>query len=572
MYAIEWPATTFIIRHQRGGSQIFRSRWQRFCGKTSISRLKTLMPSSRTATLEESIKERRDKLVTKVHCMIQGYTSSKIHLSHGMKIVDAIERLGVGYHFHEEIGMFMRVLNDTPARENDMAEAALRFRLLRQHHYNAPSATYTHELNSSELKLAKKSFWNNGDFKETLRHDVDALLSLYEAAHLGKCDEDLLKSAVVFTTSCLSAMAENDQLPQPLLEKVEHALTSPTQRRMKRLEAKLYISIYENDEDSNHDILELAKLDFHILQQMHRDEARRFSLWYKELNVRSTLGPYIRERPVECYFWSLCVFYEPQYAKARMMFARLIKIFSLFDDTFDSYGTLEELHLFNNAVQSKLGRHSHPHWLHPPAAGGASTAQLLLPMQRREDAPNTAAGGAAPAAPLSAPSFSATSKHVCCLLHLHLEMQMVWKHRSKVDWDEGGAKQIGDYFGYVMSLLSKTLNEFVVDGASPLGIDCTKKTWEKDGGGVPTAVECYMKEYGVTVQEAKKALWCLVEEQWRSINQEFLSNTTVPIPLLTRVINLARLMETLYKTTNGYTHCSGVTDPISNVLDTCVSH
>jgi hypothetical protein len=77
-----------------------------------------------------------------------------------MKIVDAIERLGVGYHFHEEIGMFMRVLNDTPARENDMAEAALRFRLLRQHHYNAPSGTYTHELNSSELNLAKKSFWN----------------------------------------------------------------------------------------------------------------------------------------------------------------------------------------------------------------------------------------------------------------------------------------------------------------------------------------------------------------------------------------------------------------------------
>uniref|UniRef100_A0A0E0KM44 Uncharacterized protein n=1 Tax=Oryza punctata TaxID=4537 RepID=A0A0E0KM44_ORYPU len=518
------------------------------------------------STLEESIKERRDELVTKVGRMIQGYTSSKIHVLDRMKIVDAIERLGVGYHFPEEIAMFMRVLNDTPAWENDMAEAALRFRLLRQHHYNAPC----------EPDVFGCFLDKNGDFKETLRLDVDALLSLYEAAHLGKCDEDLLKSAVVFTTGCLSAMAETGQLPQPLLEKVELALTSPTQRRMKRLEAKLYISIYENDENSNQDILELAKVDFHILQQMHRDEARRFSLWYKELNVGSTLGPYIRERPVECYFWSLCVFYEPQYAKARMMFAKLIKIFSLFDDTFDSYGTLEELHLFNDVVQS---------------------------------------------------------------------------------WDVGGAKQIGDCFGYVMFLLSKTLNEFVADGASPLGIDCTKKMikevsrcmlqeiiwreegqvpllhdhlefstittmywalacisfvdhtidannevaifgwaisspkviensamitrlmddisgheWEKDGGGVPTAVECYMKEHGVTVQEAKKALWCLVEEQWRSINQEFLSNTTVPVPLLTRVINLARLMETLYKKTNGYTYCSGITDPISNVLDTCVSH
>lgn len=54
---------------------------------------------------------------------------------------------------------------------------------------------------------------------------------------------------------------------------------------------------------------------------------------------------------MECYFWALGVFYEPQYAKARIMFAKLIKLFSLFDDTYDSYGTLEELHLFNQAVQ-----------------------------------------------------------------------------------------------------------------------------------------------------------------------------------------------------------------------------
>lgn len=119
----------------------------------------------------------------------------------------------------------------------------------------------------------------NGDFKDTLRSDVDALLSLYEAAHLGKCDEDLLSRAVVFTTDCLSSLAKGGQLSDPVLEKkVQHALTSPTQRRMKRLEARLYISIYEKDEESNQDILELAKLDFHMLQLMHRDEVKSISL------------------------------------------------------------------------------------------------------------------------------------------------------------------------------------------------------------------------------------------------------------------------------------------------------
>lgn len=34
-----------------------------------------------------------------------------------------------------------------------------------------------------------------------------------------------------------------------------------------------------------------------------------------------------------------------------MMFARLIKLFSFFDDTYDSYGTLDELVLFDRAIQ-----------------------------------------------------------------------------------------------------------------------------------------------------------------------------------------------------------------------------
>ncbi|TVU20492.1 hypothetical protein EJB05_36701, partial [Eragrostis curvula] len=63
------------------------------------------------------------------------------------------------------------------------------------------------------------------------------------------------------------------------------------------------------------------------------------------------MGQYIRERPVECYFWALSIFYEPHYAKGRMMFAKLIKLMSLFDDIFDSYGTVEELHQFNKAMQ-----------------------------------------------------------------------------------------------------------------------------------------------------------------------------------------------------------------------------
>lgn len=79
-----------------------------------------------------------------------------------------------------------------------------------------------------------------------------------------------------------------------------------------------------------------------------------------------------------------------------------------------------------------------------------------------------------------------------------------------------------------------------------------------------------MREHGVTVEQAKQALSNLVEEQWRIINQEFLSNDTVPAPLLTRVINLVRLMETAYNHVDGYTHCEGMADPIQKLLNECV--
>ena len=81
----------------------------------------------------------------------------------------------------------------------------------------------------------------------------------------------MLNRAVVFTVDRLSYLANGGNLPRPIQNKVLHALAAPTYRRIKRLQAKLYISIYDGDNEKDHDILELAKLDFHILQQMHRE-------------------------------------------------------------------------------------------------------------------------------------------------------------------------------------------------------------------------------------------------------------------------------------------------------------
>nr|CAB3491467.1 unnamed protein product [Digitaria exilis] len=201
------------------------------------------------------IEDRRDELVRKVSHMIQECISKKENLFEVMKTVDVLERLGVGYHFEEDIASFLDVLNRNPSVAHDLYASSLQFRLLRQHHYDAPCDCITIIIYMQ--KFSKISWMRMG----ISRTNVDALLSLYEAAHLRKCDEDILKRAIVFTTNSLSSLANGgDHLPKPIRDKVLHALASPSHRRIKRLEARNFISIYEDDKETNEDILELAKL------------------------------------------------------------------------------------------------------------------------------------------------------------------------------------------------------------------------------------------------------------------------------------------------------------------------
>jgi (-)-germacrene D synthase len=75
-----------------------------------------------------------------------------------------------------------------------------------------------------------------------------------------------------------------------------------------------------------------------------------FGRWWKDNDIVGKL-PYVRDRVVEGYFWILSVYFEPQYSRARIIMAKMLGLFSIIDDTYDAYGTLEELQLFTDAIQ-----------------------------------------------------------------------------------------------------------------------------------------------------------------------------------------------------------------------------
>ena len=71
---------------------------------------------------------------------------------------------------------------------------------------------------------------------------------------------------------------------------------------------------------------------------------------------------------------------------------------------------------------------------------------------------------------------------------------------------------------------------------------------EQQRNHVASVVECYMKEHDVKQVDYINNLFSKeVENAWKCMNQESLICKDIPMPLITRVINLARVIETLYK-------------------------
>lgn len=83
---------------------------------------------------------------------------------------------------------------------------------------------------------------------------------------------------------------------------------------------------------------------------------------------------------------------------------------------------------------------------------------------------------------------------------------------------------------------------------------------------VESAVQCYMKQYGVSEEEVIKLFNLEISKEWKDINQEFLKPTAVPVPILTRALNLCRVVDVLYKVEDGYTNSAAIKDSIEAIL------
>ena len=127
-------------------------------------------------------------------------------------------------------------------------------------------------MNLSDVDVFTKFKDGKGSFKEELVDDVKGMLSLYEASFLSVHGEDILDEALAFATTRLESIAV--QSNEHLQGRISHALKRPIHKGITVQEAWHYISIYEQDKEHIEALLKLAKLDFNIVQKMHKEELR----------------------------------------------------------------------------------------------------------------------------------------------------------------------------------------------------------------------------------------------------------------------------------------------------------
>ncbi|KAG6495432.1 hypothetical protein ZIOFF_043256 [Zingiber officinale] len=211
-------------------------------------------------TQESSVK-RAEELKEQIKKLFQETSD----VSELMNLVDSIQLLGLDYHYEKEINVALSLISAADAKNFGLYETSLRFRLLRQYGFYLPADVFNRFKDEE------------GNFRSTLNEDVKGLLSLYNAAYLRIHGENILDEAISFTKKQL--VSSLGKLEQPLLILVSLFLETPLCRRNRRLLTRKYIPIYQVDKSRNDAILELAKLDFNLLQSLHQEELKKISMW-----------------------------------------------------------------------------------------------------------------------------------------------------------------------------------------------------------------------------------------------------------------------------------------------------
>ncbi|KAK8638483.1 hypothetical protein V6N13_136905 [Hibiscus sabdariffa] len=185
-----------------------------------------LINSLSTPYMYESDGSRLEELKQAARCLFSSVNPPDEKLD----MINKMQRLDIAKFFDKEINEFLAQLN--PNAATDLFTQALQFRLLRHHGFFVTSGLHG--------------------------------------------EDDVLEEANTFTTKHLKLAMENLE-DKDLAHQIKESLEVPLHRRLPSVEARNFIHIYQRDGNNNLVLLELAKLNFNLLQSVYLSELKELA-------------------------------------------------------------------------------------------------------------------------------------------------------------------------------------------------------------------------------------------------------------------------------------------------------
>ncbi|GMH30302.1 hypothetical protein Nepgr_032145 [Nepenthes gracilis] len=461
-------------------------------------------------------------------------------------LIESINNLCLSSLFENEIRGTLDALqsniDDIEGLKVDLEATALCFRLLRQYGYDVSQDIFINFID------------NKGAFKESLRTNIRGVLLLYEASHLAIQGENIMYNAKDFSKDCLRDL--DLDIDVSISKQVVDALEHPLHWTVPWFRVRRQIDAYEHQVDRNPILLELAKLNFNVVQAIHQKELQELSVWWRNLGLMHDIS-FARDRLIESFLCTVGAAFDPHYACLRKCLTKVICFTLITDDLYDIYGSLEELDCFTKAVN----RWDSKEIEHLPKsmklcfsalqdnmneiAQAIHTEQCwngILPSIRKAWVDVLKAflleaqwynEGCTPSLEeyLRSALISSTCPLIFLITHLveeegpYEELMDKWEQKKNLI--------------YYSSLISRLWNDL---GTSYV---------ELERGDAPSSISCYMREANVSEDIARGHIRGLIINAWNNINKELFDRFLKHQTSANFIINTARVSHFLYYNRDG---------------------
>ncbi|CAA2993786.1 (3S,6E)-nerolidol synthase 1-like isoform X1 [Olea europaea subsp. europaea] len=447
-----------------------------------------------------------------------------------LMLVDAIQRLGIDYHFQEEIEAVLRrhYMEATTCSDGyfyyTLHDLSLLFRLLREHGFSIPADIFN------------RFKGKDGVFEGKLKQDIRGLMELYEAAQLVIEGEDILDEAAKFSG-----------------EIVSNRLKHPYHKSIARFTAKKYIRDSEGINGWRKTLKELAKMNTSVAQTANQQELAKISKWWKDLGLAQEFKQ-ARNQPLKWYTWSMASLTDPSMSEQRLELTKSITFIYIIDDIFDLYGTPEELTVFTRAVH--MWDHAVVHMLPKPwkmcyKALLDTTNDIGYKIYKKHgynpiDSLKSTWASLCDAFLVEAKWFASG----------HLPTSNEYLENGKVS---SGVHVVLVHLFFLLGINRKTEGAVQVHDISDLisSVATILRLWddfgsakdEQQDGNDGSYIDCYMKENpGSTIEIARDRVVNMISSEWKGLNKEcFLLNQNSSNFSFTKAsLNLARMVPLMY--------------------------